>query len=218
MSAPITRILNDKNSPLRFIASWLLMAFVGLAIASCGTKGGGIEPTSGHHDDTLKVVKVSQDLSELTSEPGNWVNSDGPFRTTLFVRFNKPVDTTTFNRITFKYTVTGQGGSSGVLMTGEFQSNGDDTIVGFESDKSLSEYLGRPVGPGENFDHQLQLRGSHGAITDNDGNIWPFSGIYSKPDPNPLTPVLIRPKSKLLDGDDDDEPGGSFLKDWIVIG
>jgi len=224
MFTPFTQISSEKNNPLSRFASWSLMAFVALAIASCATTGDGVESAGGQNDTTLKVDDVNQDVREISPlEPSDWFVSQGVFRTRLFVKFNKPVDTTTFNHITFKYTITSQGDSSGVVMTGGFQFNDSKTIVGFESDKSLAEFLGRPVRPAENFNHQLRLRGTHGSITDTDGNVWPFSGIYSAPDANSLgglgtTSVNSRPRSKLLDGDDNDEPGGSFLQNWVIIG
>lgn len=142
---------------------------------------------NGHDETTLKVVDVNQDIREVTDPFGStdWFVSQGVFRTRLFVKFNKPVDTSTFNdRISFRYSIISQSGSSGGVMAGMFQFNGNRTIVGFESHESLDEFLGRPVNAGENFDHQLRLRGTEGPITDSDGNVWPVSGIYSAPDAN----------------------------------
>ncbi len=219
-----TPISFNKNNTLSRFVSWLLMAFVSLTVTSCASTDGGIKPTVApdNHETTLKVLKFKRSMRGIDPElPSDWFVSKGVYRERLFVQFNKPVDITTFNHITFKYTITSQDENLGAVMTGDFQYNLDKTIVGFESDKSLSEFLGRPVAPAEDFRHQLQLRGSHGPITDTDGNVWPFSGIYSQPDdgnPQGRPTLNNRPKSKLLDGDNDDQPGGSFQQAFDVIG
>ena len=179
-------------------------------LVACETLGTGTDPVPTSHDGTFKVVDAKVWGNKIVPD---WATKpDGfQFKFPAVITFNHAVDKETLQSdITFDATI------NGVEADGTFQFSADGRTAVFYSDKEVSDIT--PILAGRNIDICIKMRGSTGTITDELGQVWPFSGVHAVIEDD----VTIQPvpgiRGQLLDGDFDNIAGGDYNNCWSIVG